>query len=240
MQREILISQVGQDLLIAVIEDQKLVEFRSEAIVEQKLLGNIYKGRVKRLLVGMDAAFVDIGEDLDGFLYISDLRSRWRQWLKGARGWGSGSGRQITDYIRENEELIVQVKREASDHKAPRVSTKVSITGTYLVYTPTGSHVGVSSRIGDPARRARLKQLGSTWVGAEGGLIFRTASVNVSDEVLYHEWCELRDRWQRIIEIVRRRPAPRLVYRERSLIPRFIRDLLGPSLVKIEVENDRL
>lgn len=245
--REVFISQMGDEILFAVVENEQLVEFRTLPVEDETLLGNIYKGRIKRVLEGMDAAFVDLGEDVDGFLYVSDLRSNWERWLHpqpqlahSGRSHRTGFRYRITEHISEHQDIIVQVKREAIDHKAPRVSTKIALTGTYLVYTPTGYHIGVSSRITDPDRRAYLKRLGRGWVGSEGGIIFRTASADIPDEILEQEWYELRSLWDLILRRAHAASGPRLIYREPATVYRHLRDLLGPSLRRIYVDNPRL
>lgn len=243
MWRELLLSRMGDEILLAVIEDQRLVEFHTERDSNHNLLGNIYKGKVKRILRGMDAAFIDISEEVDGFLYVSDLRSNWTYWMFENSPAMLSSGKTCTafhyrihEHLREKEDILVQVKREAIDHKAPRVSTKLAITGTYLVYIPTGAHIGVSSRIDDPAQRSHLKKLGKQWVGPVGGLIFRTACQMATDEMLFLEWQELKALWEKILSRARTAGAPRLVYREPNLVYRMVRDLISPNLNRIRVD----
>ncbi len=242
--RDVLVSKIGKDVLLAVVENEKLVELHTIKTRTNGYLGNIYKGRIKRIIQGMDAAFVDLGEEKDGFLYITDLQSNWEYWLAQDETFSTRQmhrrSHHILDLTQEGHEILVQIKREPIDHKAPRVSTKISLVGTYLVYTPTASTIGVSRHIIDPERRAHLKRLGRKWVGKVGGLIFRTASVDVDDDVLEQEWEELSTRWKFIVEKAKSSSAPRLLYAEPSPVLCLIRDLCGPLLRKVYIDNGQL
>ncbi|MDW7984705.1 MAG: Rne/Rng family ribonuclease [Acidobacteriota bacterium] len=244
MWREVLITQIGYEALVAVVEDGRLVEFYADEPQGASLLGNIYKGRVKSILPGMDAAFIDIGEPQDGFLYITDVRPAVTRLLYGdPDGLPAGRGRRpqhIGDVLQEGDEVLVQVKRDPIQYKAPRVSNKLALTGTYLVYTPVQPHVGVSSRITNPQRRQHLKALGRAWVAGRGGLIFRTASAAIPDETLEQEWQSLQQAWQRVLRLARSRPAPCLLYREPPTLLRLIRDLVNPGLRRIWIDSPGL
>ena len=245
MWREVLITQMGQEVLLAVVEDDRLVELHTDLSGERPLLGNIYKGRVKCIVPGMDAAFIDIGERQDGFLYVTDVHPVIFRWMYESTNGVPATRRvarphRIHEVLREGDTILVQVKREAIQHKAPRVSTKIALTGTYLVYMPTHRHVGVSSRIVDPDRRKHLKQLGQQWIQRRGGLIFRTASASVDENVLYHEWQMLTQQWECILQRAREHPAPYLLYREPPMLMRLLRDLLSPYLRRIWVDQPEM
>jgi ribonuclease G len=245
MWREVLITQLGHEVLVAVVEDDRLVEFHADALDGSSVVGNIYKGRVRSILPGMDAAFIDIGEPQDGFLYVTDVRPAVTRLLYADTDGPLAAGRwrrpqHITEVLHEGDEVLVQVKRDPIQYKAPRVSTKLTLTGTYLVYTPVQPHVGVSSRITNPQRRQHLKALGRAWVAGQGGLIFRTASATIPDEILEQEWQNLRQAWQSLLRLARSRPAPCRLYREPPALLRWIRDLVSPDLRRIWVDSPSL
>ena len=158
MVKEILVSDDEFETRVAVLEDGLLVEYYMERKGEQRILHNIYKGRVASILPGMQAAFVDIGLDRNAFLHISDLYrtiNEYGELVESTRK----ERRNIADLLKKDQEIIVQVAKEAMGMKGPRVTAYITLPGRYLVYMPTLENIGISRKIERESERRRLRNL---------------------------------------------------------------------------------
>ena len=206
MSNSLLISVAACDVRVALVEDGRLVEFYLENRTRNGPTGNIYKGRVLRLLPGMAAAFVNIGLERPAYLFAEEVSARedefYSLWLKEEPGAASGAKlppAAIDDLLHDGQEVLVQVLRGPLGTKGARLTTNLSLAGHYLVFTPTRSQLGISRRITDEAERQRLRALLEELQLPEGGFIARTASRGQSREKLLRERDLLLSRWQRIL-----------------------------------------
>lgn len=206
-----MLISVDEEIRIALLEDGALVEFFIERPWVKDIVGNIYKGRVERVLPGMGAAFINIGIGKNGFLPIKDLDRN----------------------IRVGEELIVQVAREGKELKGPRLTPKVSIPGHYILLLPGSDRIGVSRRINKPSERKRLKELLEKSLPPGFGAVARTVAWGESDETILSELSELLSLWSDIMEKFYSLPAPSLLYSEPPLIRRVLRDWYSPEVREI-------
>lgn len=243
MSSQLIISVSPWDVRAALLEDGRLAEMHVERATRQDPTGNIYKGRVQRVLPGMAAAFLDIGLDKPGYLFaqeaapfLSDLPEFWLQ--------GEQEGRlqrppmpPIEDLVAVGHELLVQVWRPALRNKGARLTAHISLPGRYLVYMPTQPHLAVSRRLTPDNERQRLKDLLEDLKPAEGGLIARTASAGQTFETLAAEKEALVARWNTIRQKKSKVSAPALLYRELPMIRRLIRDLLSPEVTRVVVDD---
>ena len=180
MSNSLVINCNPHETRIGVIEDGKVVELMIERRKDSGVLGNIYKGRVTRVLPGMQAAFVDIGLERAAFLYVADIADQ----RKSSVDQSSTMSEARNDYyhppiqqlLSEGEEIMVQVAKEPLGTKGARVTSNVSIAGRHLVYMPTVEHVGISRRISDEEERRRLKDILEALVPQGGGFVARTAA----------------------------------------------------------------
>jgi len=234
MNRELLVEGDPHQTRLAVLEAGRLVEFFVERHRDRGLAGNIYKGRVRRVLPGMRAAFVDLGLARDGYLYLDEMAPDESQ----AAG---GDGRRSSGGIpRRGEEVVVQIAREGLADKGPRVTTEITLPGRYLVLTPLAGRLGISRRIEDPDERTRLKTMAlELWGDAleETGCIVRTAGEGAPAEALAREYEVLADLWREIEGRAAAYAAPALVHQEEELAVRVIRDHFGEDFGALLVDG---
>ena len=231
MSKEILINVEPQQTAVAVIgEDKKLEEFYIERRQEKTTVGNIYKGKVDAVVPSLNAAFVDIGYEKKGFLYLSK------------DDYDSDSLESTPDNlaleVKKGQELMVQVVKEAYGTKGARISNHISLPGRYLVLMPQDRSLGVSRRIEDEAERKRLKMiLNQLRLPKDIGFIARTAAGGRTKQQLAMDAHFLFKLWQRIKKAARHRHAPNLIYEEYDLIFRVIRDSFTEEVSRLIVDS---
>ncbi len=234
MKQELLIAVDEWQTQVAVVEDGRLAEFHLEPRHLDGLVGNLYVGRVNRILPGMESAFVDIGLDRDGFLFEGDMGPPVLARILGDKP-GKARNLAIRD-LKDGQHILVQVAKEPMGPKGARLSTQIALPGAYLIYMPNMDHVGVSRKI-TGKERARLKDLIKRYKrDSVGGFIVRTAAEGVAAEELTSEMQGLADLWS-LIQIKSARSAPpELVHQEADLIGRIIREILlkGDGTVSTE------
>jgi ribonuclease G len=244
MSNSLLISVADCDVRVALMEDGRLVEFYLESRTNHGPTGNIYKGRVIRLLPGMAAAFVNIGLERPAYLFAEDVSARedefYSLWLKDEPGEASRAKlppAAIGDLLHDGQEVLVQVLRGPLGTKGARLTTNLSLAGHYLVFTPTLPQLGISRRITDDAERQRLRALLEELQLPEGGFIARTASRGQSREKLLRERDLLLSRWQRILHKQGSVSAPELLHQELATALRVIRELFSPEIDRVLVDD---
>ena len=193
MRREIVINALGAESRVAIIEDGRLVELMNERADEDRIVGDLYLGRVEAVLPGIQAAFIDIGTEKSAFLHVSDVSEDEDDEEEG--GNGSNGGRNgnrrnrkyppIQDVVERGQEILVQVTKEPIGTKGPRVTTQVSLPGRFIVFMPESKHIGVSRKIDDREERFRLRKLAREVVGkGKGGVIVRTVGEELTRKTL--------------------------------------------------------
>jgi ribonuclease G len=215
---------------VAILEDGRPVEVYLERPGRRSIAGNVYKGIVDNVLPGMEASFVDIGLEKNGFLYVDEIVVPE---LEGRR-----HARRIQDLISRGEEVLVQAVKDPMGTKGARLTTEISLPGRFLVYTPFGDGIGVSRRLDDPERE-RLKGICKLLEVAEGGIIVRTAAEGASEEELVGDLAFLQKLWSTIQGRAARAKAPALVYREAELPLRVVRDLFRSDFERLAVDHER-
>ncbi|MCB9545975.1 MAG: Rne/Rng family ribonuclease [Myxococcales bacterium] len=226
------------EVRVALLEDGQVAEIYVERRRDASLVGNIYKGRVIRVLPGMQAAFVDIGLDRAAFLYVGDVAEPKRSstsTLSEARQ--DLASRPIQSLLHEGQELMVQVAKEPISTKGARVTTHVSIAGRHLVFMPTMEHIGVSRRITDEEERRRLRDILETLVPHGGGFVARTAAEGRTPEELQADLEFLRQVWNDVLNRKEALAAPATLYEDLDLALRSVRDLVTPELEQIIVDD---
>ena len=228
--RELLISVDIGEQRVAVIEDDRVAEVYLERPERRSIAGNIYLGTVDNVLPGMEAAFVEIGLEKNGFLYVDEIVVPE---LEGKR-----HGKKIQDLISRGEQLLVQAVKDPMKTKGARLTTEISLPGRFLVYVPNGEGLGVSRRLED-AERARLKDIIKSLDVKEGGIIVRTAAEGASAEDVERDLVFLQRLWKTIQARAKGAAAPALVYQEAELPLRIVRDLFAGDFVSAQVDNER-
>ncbi|MFZ5631785.1 MAG: Rne/Rng family ribonuclease [Bacillota bacterium] len=234
MLKEIVINVSDEETRAALLEDRTPVELYIERSVTQRLVGNIYKGRVENVLPGMQAAFVDIGLDKNAFLYVEDaLPAR----SPDGQGQGSVLGTNICDVLKHGQELIVQIVKEPIGTKGPRVTTHITLPGRCLVIMPTMDYIGISRRIESEKERDRLKDLAAR-VKPEGmGVIVRTVAEGVDEEDLRQDVNILTKLWRKILYRASHGPVPNLLHRDLELIQRIMRDIFTEDVDRLTIDS---
>jgi ribonuclease G len=242
------VSETPQETRVALLEDKKLVEIMFDRPDQDRLLGDIFLGRVDAVLPGIQAAFVDIGTGKAGFLHVSDLNFGDEDDDDEGNGNGNGRGRghrrsrklpPIQDHLRKGQEILVQATKEAISTKGPRLTAQVSLPGRFLVYMPYSSRVGVSRKIEGREQRSRLRKMAQDILPKDsGGIIVRTVSEEVTKEKLEREFERLHERWTKIQSGASAQRAPAAVHREAQLISGVIRDLFSDKFEALRVDSE--
>ena len=228
--RELLISVDVGEQRVALLEDDRVAEVYLERPERRSIAGNIYLGTVDNVLPGMEAAFVEIGLEKNGFLYVDEIVVPE---LEGKR-----HGKKITDLIQRGQQILVQAVKDPMKTKGARLTTEISLPGRFLVYVPNGEGLGVSRRLED-AERQRLKDILKDIMPATGGVIVRTAAEGASAEDVERDLVFLQRLWKTIEARAKTGSAPELVYQEAELPLRIVRDLFAGDFAAAHVDSDR-
>jgi ribonuclease G len=231
VKKEILVSVEVMEQRVAVLEDDVAVEVYLGRPSHRSVAGNVYKGIVDNVLPGMEASFVDIGLEKNGFLYVDEIVVPE---LEGKQR----HGRRIQELIERGQEVLVQAVKDPMGTKGARLTTEISLPGRFLVFVPYGDGIGVSRRLEDEERE-RLKAICKELDLPDGGLIVRTAAEGASKEELEGDLALLQKLWSTIQGRAKRAEAPSLVYQESELPLRIIRDLFIRDFEKVVVDHDR-
>lgn len=235
---EILMNIAPHETRVALIENGLLQEVHVERDTERGLLGNIYKGKVVRVLPGMQAAFVDIGLEKAGFLHVSNIMPYKED--EDAPVDMSSPEADIRRWLYDGQEILVQVIKDPLGTKGARLTTHLSVVSRYLVYMPDLKHVGVSLRLQDPEERDRLQKLVGDVLHQEHpeGYIVRTVAQGVSDEAIEADVLFLEKLWKSVSDKAKKTKKPGLVYEELPLKLRAIRDFASSNVEKVLVDNE--
>ena len=254
MSSEILINSNQREIRVALMENSLLVELFIEHNTQKGIVGNIYKGKVTKILPGMQVAFVDIGLDKAGFLYVGDIDVTDMLELENTlepppiveedkdHPFEGKPGRpnhdiKIQDILQEGQEILVQVAKNPLGTKGARITSYITLPGRHLVYMPTINHISVSRRIEDEDEKERLKQVVSE-VGNKGeGYIIRTAGQDAERSDFESDVNFLHRLWENLIKKSEKVSAPHLVYEDLNLIFRSIRDLFTNDTERLVIDS---
>jgi ribonuclease G len=261
MLKELVVNCAPHETRVALLENGTIVELFIEREDETSIAGNIYKGRVQRVLPGMQAAFVDIGFEQAAFIYVDDVLdteshkmfSQFEQdpdmeaetdaeeedLSMDKQTWkpAPSSDTAIEDLLSEGQEILVQVSKSAIGSKGPRVTTHISLAGRYMVLMPTVDHIGISKRIENESERTRLRDLLLSIRKNEFGYILRTQSLGVTVDTIQKEMDFLTNTWEEIQNKNRITSAPSLVYKDLTVTYRAVRDLLANEADKLIIDS---
>ena len=243
MAREIVINATKHESRIAVLDEGHAVELWVERSRHRTIVGNIYKGRVTKVLPGMQSAFVELGLERDAFLYVSDVVEDFEEYETDSRDDLSldeppRAEASIADLLREGQEIVVQVSKDTIAGKGARITSHITLPGRFLVYMPTVNHIGVSRRIESEEERQRLKQLLDTIrPQGSGGFIVRTAGEQHNEDEFRADMKYLIDLWEQIKRRAEKASAPALIHYDLDLVLRTIRDVLTPEFKTVWVDS---
>ena len=250
MGREILVHIAPGETQGAVIQDGRLDDFHIEVEHHQSILGNIYKGKVESILPSINGAFVNIGQEKNGFLYLTDavypgleeeLPSP-QKFFKKIFNRGDKKENAVnmkTLPLKEGQEILVQVVKDPFSTKGARLTTHISLAGRFIVYMPYDKHTGVSKKIEDQEERQRLKGLLKDLDFVKtGGFIIRTASHEKGVPELIRDAKFLYKIWQQIVKLAEQKQAPALIYKEYDLIWKIVRDYFSEHVEKLIIDSE--
>ena len=242
MSEEILINVTPQESRVAVVENGVLQEVHIERTRNRGIVGNVYMGRVSRILPGMQAAFIDIGLDRAAFLHVSDVRSVGSAAQTRIASGGSNQESDLAaigDVLHDGQPIVVQVVKDPLGTKGARVTTHITLPARYLVYMPYTKHIGISQKIGDDAERERLRAAVKSAMdeGDEGGYILRTVAEAVSDEELRTDIRYLRRVWLAIQDRIKGAAPCSLLHEDLVLALRAMRDLVRENVEKVRIDS---
>ncbi len=243
MGQDILINWSPQETRVAVIEQGVVQEVHQERALERGLVGNVYLGKVSRVLPGMQSAFIDIGLDRAAFLHVADLLPNIAAKHAKAKPEQGDQVIEISDpaltiekQIFEGQSILVQVLKDPIGTKGARLTSQISIAGRLLVYLPQDQHIGVSQKI-PFAQREALRQRLVALTESQGGFILRTNAEDATDEELAEDIAYLRKTWQRIKTAASTRPPMTLLHEDLNLLQRVLRDLVDVQTQSIRVDS---
>ena len=254
MAREIIINAAPYETRVALLEQRRLTEVFIERARDKGIAGNIYKGRVTRVLPGMQAAFVDIGLEKAAFLHGSDFYAELGDEFlieegptpieistesTAAEPKAVPRRVPIEERLKKGHEILVQVAKQPIGSKGARVTSLISLPGRHLVFTPSSNHVGVSRRIEDENERARLKEIVESERPPEGGFIIRTACEGLSKREIQGDIRFLLKLWSRILHKSEQVGAPALLHYDMDLVLRTVRDLFTTDTQRLVVDSQR-
>ncbi len=228
--RELLVSVDAGEKRVAVLEDDKVAEVYLERPERRSIAGNIYLGVVDNVLPGMEAAFVEIGLEKNGFLFVDEIVGPELEGRKGAR--------KIQDLIQRGQNVLVQAVKDPMKTKGARLTTEISLPGRFVVYVPHGEGLGVSRRLEDEERN-RLKAILKEHAPKKGGVIVRTAAEGASADDIERDLDFLQRLWRSIEAKAKESTAPSLIYQEAELPLRVVRDLFTGDFERLLVDHDR-
>ena len=251
MSKEMIVSHHPQETKVALVEDGVVTEVSVERERSRSVVGNLYKGRVNRVLPGMQSAFVDAGLERDAFLYVSDvledefdpfstveeekMAETEREIVR-----ATAKSHSIDELLKEGQEVLVQVAKEPIGTKGARITSYISLPGRLLVFMPTVDHIGVSRKIDSSEERARLRQLISKNRKVGGGYIVRTAVIGQDDEAILADMRFLEAQWTEIRRKAEATRAPAVIHRDLGLVHKLIRDMLSPDFSAIRIDSAEL
>ena len=256
MQSELIVDVQSSEISIALLEDSRLVSLQKETRNLAYAVGDIYLAKVKKLMPGLNAAFVNVGYDKDAFLHYLDLGSQfssYSEFLEKALDKQQRPLPQvskmtllpdidkhgtITDRLKQGQELMVQIVKEPISSKGPRLTTEISLTGRYMVLMPFSDKVSISQKIKSPEEKVRLRQLIKSILPKHFGVIVRTSAEGKRVAELNHEMKTLVKYWEDAVAKARTATAPALIFEEESRTVGVLRDIFSPNFESIHV-NDR-
>ncbi|MFA5142834.1 MAG: Rne/Rng family ribonuclease [Candidatus Omnitrophota bacterium] len=247
MQRDIFINIAQHEKRVAILENKRIEEFYVERPDYVNLVGNIYKGRVESVLPGMGAAFVSMGLEKNGFLYVADVVTGAASYEKlleeGAdeeieRMESKKPYPSIAELLKKGDEVVVQVVKEPIGTKGARLTTHISIPGRFLVLMPFDNHIGLSKRIESREERDRIRKIMEELkLPKDIGFIVRTAAQGASQKDFFRESRYLLNLWQNIKARARRAKPPQLIHQEYDLVLRVARDIFTSDVSKLEIDS---
>jgi len=249
MVKEIIINSTNEETRIAILEDNKLVELFVERPEFERMVGDVYKGKISRVLPGMQAAFIDIGHEQNAFLHFSDVSSSYQDYFidyEEEEKQNSGKSRKkenefdVAKNLKKGQDILVQIIKEPISTKGCRVTTEIALPGRFVVLVPGKKQVGISRKIQDNKERRRLRDIAKQIVPAHFGTIIRTVAEGKQERVFRKDLNKLMDTWKKVEKEVKTHEAPALVYKDMAMASSIIRDLFTSDVDRVVVDSRKI
>ncbi|GAB4289503.1 MAG: hypothetical protein Kow0098_07530 [Ignavibacteriaceae bacterium] len=256
MKKEIIINSSTSQTRVAITEDGNLVDFFVDYPENRRMVGDIYLGRIARVLPGIRAAFVDIGMKHDAFLHFSDIGERTRQLQEmldedteldedddNSAPAAKKSGKEDQNFVpklAKGQEILVQITKEPVNNKGVRVTSSISLPGRFCVLLPYDNKIGISKKISDYRERRRLRNIARGIIPENFGLIIRTVAKNQDEEALKEDLSQLLKTWNQIESSARSESPPALIHQDMTTTSSVMRDLFSADVSKVFVDSKRL
>jgi ribonuclease G len=249
MKRELVASVDSREARIALMENGKLVELFIERRVERRVVGNVYKGVVKTVVPGIEAAFIDAGQEKNGFLYVSDVTDVYDEFDEDLEEEGDEEEyrprsrrkrkMRIEDMLKRGQEIMVQVAKEPMGQKGMRLTNYVSLPGRYLVLMPTVNHLGISRKIENEKERERLRKMANKMRPKGLGLIVRTIGEGKGKEEIEADIKYLTALWDKIKRRMESMSAPSILHQDLGQVTRVVRDVFNDEIDEFVIDSKR-
>ena len=251
MKKELVISTSGEQISIAILEDNNLVEFHKDSSKHTYTVGNIYLGRVKKLLPGLNAAFIDIGYEKEAFIHYHDLGSQFRTFNNYINQILNDRKHEpivkrvddlpkdgnIQNVLQQGQYIMVQIVKEPINTKGPRLTAEISLAGRNMVLLPLGEKVSISQKIKSSEERNRLRKLVHSVKAPNTGIIIRTVAETKNIEEIESELNAMQKRWTKVLSELRKTKGIALLYEESSRTISILRDLFTLDYEAIYVDS---
>jgi len=246
MTKDIIINSTNEETRIVLREDDKLVELFVEAPEHERMVGDIYKGKVSRVLPGMQAAFISIGHEQNAFLHFSDVSPYFQDFIIKKENEDPNKRKKrkyefrVDRDLKKGQDILVQIVKEPISTKGCRVTSEITVPGRFVVLIPNNKHIGVSRKIFSHKERKRLKDIAREIIPEDFGLIIRTVAEGKSDKELKKDMNDLLVTWREIEEKVSKQPSPSLVYKDMSMATSIIRDLFTADINQVYTDSRKM
>ncbi len=247
MSKEIIINSTNEETRIVLREESKVVELFVEAPEHERMVGDIYKGKVSRVLPGMQAVFVDIGLEQNAFLHFSDVTPRYQEFFQSADSQQEKTKRvkrkfefSVEKDLKKGNDILVQIVKEPISTKGCRITSEVTLPGRFVVLIPNQKHIGISRKISEQKERRRLKDIARQILPKNFGIIIRTVAEGKSDKELKKDMNDLLSAWRNLDKEIQIKKSPSLIYKDMSMASSIIRDLFTTDVTEVHVDSRKM
>ena len=230
---ELIIKREKEERKIALVENEKIIEYYEEKEEENRNEGNIYIGVVKDIVKGMQASFIDIGKDKNSLIHLKDILEK-----KDEKKERVNEDKKIEQIIKPNEKLLVQIKKDSNEKKGARVSTHINLPGKYIVLMPNTDIITVSQKIENQEEQERLKKLVKENISENNGAVIRTSAEGKEKEII-EDIKRVEKKWEKILEESKKekQQGPRLLYKSENIVEKMLIDLIDKGLERVIVND---
>ena len=234
---ELIIKREKEERKIALVENEKIIEYYEEKEDDNRNEGNIYIGVVKDIVKGMQASFIDIGKDKNSLIHLKDILEK-KDEKKNEKKEKVNEDKKIEQIIKPNEKLLVQIKKDSNERKGARVSTHINLPGKYIVLMPNTDIITVSQKIENQEEQERLKKLAKENISENNGAVIRTSAEGKEKEII-EDIKRVEKKWEKILEESKKekQQGPRLLYKSENIVEKMLIDLIDKGLERVIVND---